>query len=313
MTQITAFEKENPTDTWIDKTTKIKLNMRNATNLVKEANRSDSLDNFSLLLLPDLSDNDFLTQEKREEKDQELEEAYLAICKLSFTNISLDAFLEKIKEIINPSNIRYNYLINKIKLRLYKELLSYTKLYLDCENEEEALEVKAIMDEIKLKISCLLELKEVEELISGAKSDNNLFFLTSGNGDVIFYNSLFNIPFEYYFRIYELLESLKNGNFRRVKRVVSKPYFEVRLDMIRILFDKLSDGNYIIIDIFIKRNSTKKYKERLKNRTKQYLQLKDYFLLNHQNKDFISEHNRYYQDIITLLESRGIGERRIRC
>lgn len=321
MAKLFDFESASPTDSWEEKARKIRTNMRLAKELTKAINESDSVQPVSELpIVPELSHNTSSSKEIMVEPtiDKELEVIYLAICKLRTQNVSLDDIIKKLKIIINPNNIRYTYLINRIKLRLYQEFLSYSKMYLDSETQEEAGEIKAIMDEFRLKMDGLdelAEMKEVEELIMGAKTDNNLFFLTSDNGDVIFYKRLLDedVPPFYHSDVLNLLQLMKQGIFKQVKKVVSKPYFQVRHNFIRITFEKLSNGNYIIIDVFVKTTPTKKYQEMLSKRGKQYLQLKDYYLMNFQDADFIAKHNGYYKDIIALLEGKTVGGERTRC
>lgn len=309
----TSFEKASEKDSWQDKVLKIKLNMALARKLESEVAGNNQLEESlepSLFLACPKDNSSSLEENTEQELDLELENTYLAICRLNLRDLSVDEITKQLDGIISPTNIRYSFLIAKVRLRLYKELMGYTKLYLKAQTREEALEVKEIMEEIKLKISSLGETLTQEELISETNESVNLFFLTSSNGNVIFYDSLIKkkVTVDYYPQVLGLLQLMKQGIFKQVKKLLlhGMSYYQARNDFIRITFDKLSNGNYIIIDVFVKMNPTKKYRDMLSNRAKQYLELRPLYLASLNDEDFIKEHNRYYQDIIAELEDKRV-------
>lgn len=85
-----------------------------------------------------------------------------------------------------------------------------------------------------------------------------------------------------------------------------KPFFEVRDDDIRVIFAKLSNGNYIIIDVILKKEDwSRSYQDNLFNRTNQYLRFKDYYLEHIEDLDFIYSHFKIYEDVLSLSKNQN--------
>lgn len=60
--------------------------------------------------------------------DREFENIYGKICPLDCLSLPEDDLYMKLNEIITPNNIRYNYLVEMIILRLYGEMIEYNKM-----------------------------------------------------------------------------------------------------------------------------------------------------------------------------------------
>lgn len=239
--------------------------------------------------------------------DLELEKLHFAICSLDISGLNEEQIMEKMNGILS-SYIHLESLINKLKLRLFLEIVQYSEFVLKAKSMIEVREAKEIIDTLRLKINILSELKQEEELVEESSQDNNLFFLMTDMGNIILYDSLCqpSMPPAYRDRAIELLKLMKQGVFRRVKYMVNFPFFEVRVDDVRILFSKLSKRNYLIIDVFVKKDHySRGYMEYLRNRANQYLRFKDYYLEHIEDLDFIYSHFKIYEDVLSLSKNQN--------
>lgn len=209
----------------------------------------------------------------------------------------------------NPTS----FLINKLKLMLYKEYVIYSKMLLQASTKSELAELQILINAITSKIELLDELEELEEekeLTEPITENNNLFFLLSDSGNVIALESLRkNVPREYYPVFKEILLGLKEGKAKGLKRLAGYGHLELKVNGpgIRIIFDKLSDNNYIILDCFMKKVDTGvSYRNNLANRYNQYQSKKNLYLDQITNPEFIKKHESYLAEILTLLDSKTL-------
>lgn len=194
---------------------------------------------------------------------------------------------------------------------LYKEYVIYSKMLLQTSTKSELAELQILINAITSKIELLDELEELEEekeLTEPITENNNLFFLLSDSGNVIALESLRkNVPREYYPVFKELLLGLKEGKAKGLKRLARYGYLELKNFKIRVIFDKLSTGNYIILDCFMKKVDTGvSYRNNLANRYNQYQNKKNLYLDQITNPEFIKKHESYLAEILTLLDSKTL-------
>ena len=170
--------------------------------------------------------------------------------------------------------------------------------------QEELLDIKMQIADLRNKIRSLDVEMEEKEVVQNATTNNDVFFLQSEMGKVYFLESLRkNIPEAYYPDFKKLLESIKNGTFIGKKYLIDLNYFELKEFKVRLTFDKLSDGNYIVIDGFMKKEDTSsKYKNYMRQMDKVYCSRQNFYIENHLNPDFLATHTTYYQDIIDMLD-----------
>lgn len=237
--------------------------------------------------------------------DLELERLYEAICNLNIKGLNEEKIADKINSILREY-VHVESLISKLKLRFFYDIVQYSEFILHAESREEIREVQEIIETFKIKIGALLELKQEEELVESTIQDNNLFFLMTDMGNVIFSESLRqDIPQDRNSQALGLLMQIKQGIFKGFKSLAPKPFFEVRDDDIRILFAKLSKGNYIIVDVILKKEVwSQSYQEYLFNRAKQYLMVKDYYIEHLTDEKFVEMHSGIYDDITSLCRTQ---------
>ncbi|MBE6153997.1 MAG: hypothetical protein E7163_00260 [Firmicutes bacterium] len=238
--------------------------------------------------------------------DAELDKVYHAISMLDITNLNEDVIIEKINKILSSDNIRYMQLINGIRLKLYGEIILYSKMISKTSSKEELEEIKEIIEIIKNKMCILEELTLEKEVQESTALTNELYFLTSDSGNIILLESIRkNIPIEYYPDLKKLLVGIKNCKYRGLKYLHKISYFEVKDSKMRITFARLSDGKILIIDTFMKKEDTSElYRKTKVNRSVKYLNAKNYYLANMNNPDFTSQHNAIYDEIIAILDSK---------
>lgn len=255
--------------------------------------------------------SDVLQTYYEEDKDLVVRKLYNSISLLNIENLCEEEIISRMENVLkeNKSN---DAIISKIKLMLYKEYLLCNRMMFETLDKEELKEMKNLLKSLIIKINLLDEIEEdlaeedIEEL---SKQNNNLFFLLSSNGNIVALESLRkNVPEEYYQSFKQLLFDLKFGNLKRRKRMRGKSYSEIKDYKIRITFDKLSEGNYLIIDAFVKKYDTSVYyRQILSLRNSQYLACRDYYLSRMSEEDFISEHELYFDEVVNMLDSKTKG------
>lgn len=289
----------------------IKFNTNAAANLASQikAGGGVTLQPTSNIIVPSLEQSEIKNNKSEESSDKEVEKLYNKISLLDITNLSEEEIINRIKSIMgnNPTS----FLINKLKLMLYKEYVIYSKMLLQASTKSELAELQILINAITSKIELLDELEELEEekeLTEPITENNNLFFLLSDSGNVIALESLRkNVPREYYPVFKEILLGLKEGKAKGLKRLAGYGYLELKNFKIRVIFDKLSTGNYIILDCFMKKVDTGvSYRNNLANRYNQYQNKKNLYLDQITNPEFIKKHESYLAEILTLLDSKTL-------
>lgn len=237
-------------------------------------------------------------------EDLEFWNIYNQICRLSVSLNNNEELADVLSEIIGNDNIRYQLLIDKVRLKLYREIIEYQRMYFDTGSEDERQSIKAIILEYKMKIDALGECLDTKEMIEASCSKNKLFFLAQDSGRVIVKEILEkeDVPKAYFSQIANLLMSIINGDFRHVKRLAPRPFYEIKFGDLRILFDKLSDDTFIIIDIFLKKTTmSTSYRDNMDSKEKQYMKYRDYFKSAVDDSELVEEQAEIMKSIMTIL------------
>lgn len=301
------FKSCKPNSPLEEKIAIIKQNNKKAFNMEKEI-ASWSKEPIQITEIKEISPKSAKAPILKIEIADDTKNIYNKISLLEINDLTEEEILSKLKEIIG----QFSYIvINQIKLLLYKEGIIYKRMILDSSNEEEIKELNKAIAAIQLKIELLDELEELEEeqeVEEAITNNNNLFFLLSDTGKVIALESLRkNVPREYYSAFKELLLGLKVGNAKNLKRLRRYNFLQVKDFKIRIIFEKLSNGNYVILDCFMKKVDTGiSYRNNLANRLKEYQKNKDNFLNKYLDEDFIKEHESYLAEILNILDNKTL-------
>lgn len=304
------FQSSTPDLSFEEKVHLFKSNSSKAIELRSQINNSQ---NSNLVRVQALPNEDKTIKEnttKPLETSPFIKEIYDRISILNINSLEEYETLEKIK-VIFSGNLN-NITINRIKLLLYKDYILYSKMLLSVDNEKDALKLQKLISDILIKIEALDEIEELEnEEDYEEESPKKLFFLLSESGKVIALESLRkDIPTEYYEDYKKLILALKQGYAKGVKKLVKKSYSELRIRRpgLRLLFSKLDNDSYLIIDVFVKKINSGDYlyNNQLNNLNNQHLGAKDAYKARCGKEDFIKEHEGYLSEILTLLTSENL-------
>lgn len=266
------------------------------------------------ITIPSVSDTDkvnfYTPSYSIKERDNDVDNLYNLISLLDYNHLSEEEISNELNKFLKNNKASQED-ISKVKLMLYKDYLLYSKMMLEDISSEEFKDLEDTLKSLMFNISLLDDLEEEEDLSSdelneSVNQNNNIFFLLSNTGNVIALENLRkSVPREYYPQFKELLLGLKSGKLKGIKKLSHLGYYELKDFKIRITFDKLSDGNFIVIDAFMKKYDTSGYyRRKLDVRTSHYLSLQNYYLSKINDEKFLSEHSKYFDEVLTLLDSK---------
>lgn len=220
---------------------------------------------------------------------------------------------EDIKFLLEKENdkARIN-IINRLLIVLNAEILELNNLLLNEEDEDiknDLIKLETIYDE-------LIDYRDYEDV---EEQDNNtdmkVVFLMSSEDKSFFEKDLESVPEEYYNDFIVLLESIKHGTFKQVKKFVNVrrdlyPFTEVKKYQTRIFFNKIDANTVLISGAMVKKvSSSKHYFGYLSNRSKILYNLDNDSMKNAINNEmFMNEEDAKYNRIVSLLRSNARGQ-----
>ena len=262
----------------------------------------------------------FKIEKQNFEKDDEYEEEqdedsdYLYYYE-PIKDVSEDISITELEKIIKenlPSKNNPNYfkIISRMMAEILKEIMEYEEIKSDSIGEKEIIEeTQKLIDLNKRKINFIRSTKEKETNEEEVK-ENNLYFLKTTSGNIYCLNDLDKIKNEYYESFEELFKSIKDGTFKRAKRLNSNnlktsSLSEVRGFKTRVLFDKLDENNYIIIMCVVKKcNYDNGYKKSLETRGLTYRAMKPKILSQKNSEESKTENKDIEKKLFLKLENR---------
>lgn len=235
--------------------------------------------------------------------------AFLDVNCSSLENISLSDF-----EHILPreGDLLFDKKINYIKINLRKILDNYDLMIYELKEDNDMLHyLLECKREVEEKLSFVHNYILKEEIqIKKYENVDIVYFIY--NGKNVFLDDLLNDDSEKYSSYLLLLESIRNQNYKNIKRITNRNYnfsgFEVRNSEQRIIFDFLTPTTIIILQAFTKKvTMSKKYSCNLYSRLLKYDEEKSKFrarvLSNYE--DFINKYNSDDDIIMELLTSKN--------
>lgn len=266
---------------------------------------------YSALINKDL----FLTEIDDEDEDEEEEfKYYYDNIKEALNDCNTKEEMEKAiydnLPVINNKN--YCNIIRRIILELVNERNEYEALK-DGEDERVIADLEKEQKLFDYLISLVRNHRNYEKTTYGSVDnvDNNIVFLTTTSGNIYAEGDLASIDPEYYAGFKLLLESIKDGSFRNIKRFSHahnslKGILEVKDFKIRVVFDRLKANTFIILDIFTKKSDCDMgYIEQVIRRVDYYKRIKD-DLKDRVDDDMIKEHGVILANIFDGLDSKCI-------
>ena len=239
----------------------LKHNNKVSSSMKQEIKEMEKLDEANKKMSFKIEKQNFEEDDEYEEEQDE-DSDYLYYYE-PIKDVSEDISITELEKIIKenlPSKNNPNYfkIISRMMAEILKEIMEYEEIKSDSIGEKEIIEeTQKLIDLNKRKINFIRSTKEKETNEEEVK-ENNLYFLKTTSGNIYCLNDLDKIKNEYYESFEELFKSIKDGTFKRAKRLNSNnlktsSLSEVRGFKTRVLFDKLDENNYIIIMCVVKK------------------------------------------------------------
>ena len=211
---------------------------------------------------------------------------------------------------ILPSKKTYRY--KDIILRLIAESLKEIKEVnelISRENfsSEELTDLRSVILLEKKKISILKEhLKHKDEVEIEEEVNNEIILVPSLTGNVKLIEDLEHIHPSNYEAFLELVESIKNGTFKGVKRFTNNMRFagisEVRGFQVRIAFARIGKNKYALITAFTKKcDNDKGYRDSLTQKLSDYRLQEDKLKALAEDEEFLRENELNVERLYALL------------
>lgn len=226
-----------------------------------------------------------------------------------YKSLREDNFEEDLLSIL-PSKKTYRY--KDIILRLIAESLKEIKEVnelISRENfsSEELTDLRSVILLEKKKISILKEhLKHKDEVETEEEVNNELILVPSLTGNVKLIEDLEHIHPSNYEAFLELVESIKNGTFKGVKRFTNNMRFagisEVRGFQVRIAFARIGKNKYALITAFTKKcDNDKGYRDSLTQKLSDYRLQEDKLKALAEDEEFLRENELNVERLYALL------------
>lgn len=212
-------------------------------------------------------------------------------------------------------NKNYINIVNRIKLELLKEIYELDLLKQDEDDvefireiENEKFHIQKLLDYIKLAV--VSKIDSISDTVSCNK--NNLIFFQTTTGSVYAENDLYSISSEYYESYKELLLSIENGTFKNVRHFGSnnpilQGFSEVRDFKTRVVFRRVNNDSYVIIDIFVKKSDNDKgYLQALETRVDNYRKNKNIIFEQLADDDYLIKQREIRDNLIKGLDKKNI-------
>ena len=211
---------------------------------------------------------------------------------------------------ILPSKKTYRY--KDIILRLIAESLKEIKeinelISREKFSSEELIDLRSVILLEKKKISILKEhLKHKDEVETEEEVNNEIILVPSLTGNVKLIEDLEHIHPSNYEAFLELIESIKNGTFKGVKRFTNNMRFagisEVRGFQVRIAFARIGKNKYALITAFTKKcDNDKGYRDSLTQKLSDYRLQEDKLKVLAEDEEFLRENELNVERLYALL------------
>lgn len=291
----------------------LKHNNKVSSSMKQEIKKMEKLDEANKKMSFKIEKQNFEEDDEYEEEQDE-DSDYLYYYE-PIKDVSEDISITELEKIIKenlPSKNNPNYfkIISRMMAEILKEIMEYEEIKSDSIGEKEIIEeTQKLIDLNKRKINFIRSTKEKETNEEEVK-ENNLYFLKTTSGNIYCLNDLDKIKNEYYESFEELFKSIKDGTFKRAKRLNSNnlktsSLSEVRGFKTRVLFDKLDENNYIIIMCVVKKcNYDNGYKKSLETRGLTYRAMKPKILSQKNSEESKTENKDIEKKLFLKLENR---------
>ena len=205
----------------------------------------------------------------------------------------------------------YEKIVRRLILESYKNIKDINDFILELDSEISKEDLTSLKEEILLenkKIRLMQDylIKDEKDIIEEDNEDNNLIFVETTYGNIRALEELKRIDNEHYSNFKELLQSIKDGTFKDVKRFKNNDaldgLFEVRLPYARIVFKRLNKNTYAIITAFVKKTrNSKSYRESLIKRVLDYKNIEEDIKKKIEDNNYILKNKNIEAEIFEML------------
>lgn len=243
----------------------------------------------------------------------------------------IEFFLEQYRSLDDNFNIKQlqdalpskaHYQFTSILLRLQaesmkeiKELEEIIVMETSQMSDEELSEYKSLLQKEKKKIEGIRDYLTTDEESGLFETKKNTIILVPTNcGNFHIVDELESIPKEFYSDFLELINSIKDGTFKGVKRFKNHRILlginEVKSHQTRIVFSRIGLDTYALITAFVKKcNNDKLYRESLISKVIDYKAIESSIILKLDDEIFRKENEHALNKIYDILSAQGKEKR----
>lgn len=239
--------------------------------------------------------------EEELEKDEMIAD-YISLYRL------VDAKEEDIISILpDPEDYSYQDVLLKLYATSLKEIKEMTEMGLEDKSYNHQ-EVQSFIENEKEKMKILWNLMYPEKESKDEEvKHNKILLMPTINGKYRILEDLDKIPFEYYDEIHDLIYSIIDGSFKRVKRftstnTITEGAAEVRGFKGRVFFQRLAKNTYVLICAFIKKTTNDHgYQDFIRNRISEYRSLEEELKKKINDPEFMKINDLYVEELWNKL------------
>lgn len=220
-------------------------------------------------------------------------------------------------------NYHYKNIIMRMIAELNRDIKDINEIIVSDMNSLSKTELKEYNEEIsrlRIRISALKNAlirkenkEENEETV-----DNILIFTPTQSGNIRIFDDLSGIPTEYYPSFLEIIQSIKDGSFKGIKRFINndilKGALEVRGFKVRVVFTRLDKNVYAVLTAFVKKtNNDRGYRRPLEIKVSDYkANLASKLKESIKNDAFIEENKLLEKELFNMLgqEDKEVKEKK---
>lgn len=222
-------------------------------------------------------------------------------------------FLEEdLLEILPKRNIRYfKKIIRRLQMESLKEIKEINEIINSNKNDftkQDLQEFKNDMLIEKRKFSILRDYFENKEKKENFKDKelNKIILVPNIMGNIRIINDIENISSSFYPRILDLINSIIDGTFKKVKKFNNNKNFdffsEVRGYQVRVIFTRLNKNTYALVTAFIKKTDRDKYyTDYLTNLAEEYRIFEENLKMQILDLEFMRQNDLYVEQLIDKL------------
>ena len=211
----------------------------------------------------------------------------------------------------SPNNYDYERIVLRIIAELTHDIKDLKEIVITDSSNMSIDDLNEYKDEIISsynKVSILKEILFTEEKTEEQEDKKNklIFVPIKGSEKIRVFEELKDVPDEECEGFIELLESIKNGTFKNIRRFVNNESLngalEVKGYQVRILFQRLSKDCYAIISMFIKKQQNDSgYRKSLKLKYIEYKDMEKSLKESIKDPDFMKKQQEYEEELFKRL------------